>query len=395
MKKRILFVDDEPMVLQGIQRSLRSMREEWDIDFAEGGEEAQEYLAREAYDVVLTDMMMPGMDGSQLLALVKERAPETVRLVLSGHAEPGLAMKCIGLAHQCLSKPCEGAILRATISRLTDRKFALRNEQVMAIVGRLENLPSVPTTYSRMVRLMDDPDTSMDQLGALIAQDMAMTAKILQLVNSSFFGLPRRIVNPAEAASFLGLNTLKAVILAASIFGQFELRLPAGFSPSNAVAHSQRVATAAREIARSEKATSRVVDEALVAGLLHDVGKLVLASNLPGEFQRVVEIGELNLLDAEESIFGTTHAEVGGYLLGLWGLPGSIVEAARLHHRPAESEECEFSALTATHVANALVQEGERMPLDMDYLDHLGVAHRLPAWREALEALSESSAHNN
>jgi len=402
MKKRILFVDDEPMVLQGIQRMLRPMRNEWEMEFAEGGEKAKAALIATACDVVITDMMMPGVDGAAVLAFTREHSPKTIRLVLSGHAEQDLAMKCVGLAHQYLSKPCDAETLRKTVARVTDLGFAVRNERVMTLVANLKHLPSIPTVYSQIVRLLNDPDSSMDDVGALIASDMAMTAKVLQLVNSSFFGLARSVSKPSEAASFLGMETLKALALATNVFAQFEMKMPRGFSAAAASDHSQRVGTAARAIARCEQCSKSVVDQSLVAGLLHDVGKLVLASSLPDEFQRTLDHEQLDAVEAEREIFGATHAEVGGYLLGLWGLPPAVVEAISLHHAPSESGGTEFSALTAVHVANALIAEqvsvangSQPSGIDTDYLTKLGLVERLPVWRDAVDEISASPAHCN
>lgn len=394
MKKRLLFVDDEPMVLQGIQRMLRPMREEWAMDFAEGGELACERAAAADYDVVITDMMMPGMHGAQLLAHLKEKSPKTVRIVLSGHAEQHLSMKCVGVAHQYLSKPCDAATLKATVARVTDGSFAVRNERIMQLVVQLENLPSIPAIFCEIVRLLKDPETSMDEIGDLITRDMAMTAKILKIVNSSFFGLAQRVSKPADAAAYLGLDTLKALVLATNVFSQFESSSPQGCFAAQVAEHSQHVGAAARAIARAEGAPRALTDEALVAGFLHDVGNLVLATGLPEEYQRVAASAAPTAIEAEREIFGATHAEVGGYLLGLWGLPPAVVEAISLLHAPSETSNPKFSALTAVHVADALLTEASpseaETPLDLEYLTRLGLADRLPAWRDAIRELSAS-----
>lgn len=394
MKKRLLFVDDEPMVLQGIQRLLRPLRMEWEMEFAEGGAAAQTALLASPFDVVITDMMMPEIDGAAVLDFARENSPATIRLVLSGHAEQEHAMKCVGLAHQYLSKPCDAETLRKTIARVTELGFARRNERVMTLVARLKHLPSIPDIYAQIVRLLDDPDTSMEEVGAVIAGDMAMTAKILQLVNSSFFGLARSVSQPAEAVSYLGLDTLKALVLATGVFGQFETRMPYGFSAAVTASHSQRVGTAARTIAQCEQAPRAVADQALLAGLLHDVGKLVLASNLPEEYERLPDFSHLDPLEAERQVFGTTHSEVGGYLLGLWGLPPAVVEAIQLHHSPAESGATEFSALTAVHVADGLFYRRTNS-MDLGWIASLGLADRLPAWREAVNKIPASTTLAN
>lgn len=386
MKKRLLFVDDEPMVLQGIQRMLRPMRGEWEMDFAECGARACELTAATEYDVIITDMMMPGMDGAELLARVKEQSPKTVRIVLSGHAEQHLSMKCVGIAHQYLSKPCDAATLKATVSRVTEGSFAVRNQRIMQLVVQLENIPSIPAIFCEIVRLLKDPDTSMEEVGELIARDMAMTAKVLKIVNSSFFGLAQRVSKPTEAAAYLGLDTLKALVLATNVFSQFESNTSQCHLAALAAEHSQHVGAAARAIARVEGAPRAVVDEALVAGFLHDVGKLILATNLPEEFERLATSAAPTPIEAEREVFGTTHAEVGGYLLGLWGLPAAVVEAITLHHTPGATENPNFSALTAVHAADFLLSADspEAAELDLDYLTRLGLADHLPAWRDAV-----------
>lgn len=390
MKKRILFVDDEPMVLQGIQRLLRPMREEWEMDFADGGETAKNHVAEAAYDVVVTDMMMPGINGVQLLEWVKETSPRSIRLVLSGHSEQQLAIQCVGVAHQYLSKPCDADTLRSTVARVTGHSE--RNENVMALVAQLKQLPSIPAVYAEIVRLLNDPDSSIEDVGAAIGRDIAITAKVLQVVNSSFFGLAQRVSKPAEAASYLGMGTLKALVLSSGVFDQFDGKMPKNFSAFALSEHSQKVGAAARAIAKCEKMERAEVEETLVAGLLHDVGKLMLASNLPEEFERAMAVEASQRLEAEREIFGANHAEVGGYLLGLWGLPPPVVEAIALHHTPSESSTEIFCPLTAVHVANCLIAErsaattGDTAPaIDLAHLTALGLTDRLPDWRDAVE----------
>jgi HD-like signal output (HDOD) protein len=141
-----------------------------------------------------------------------------------------------------------------------------------------------------------------------------------------------------------------------------------------------------------ENQEHRVADESLMAGLLHDSGKLVLASNVQDQYAQALTLARsknVPELQAEQEIFGTTHAEVGGYLLGLWGLPDSIVGAVAFHHCPSKWLGQVFSPLTAVHVANVLEREhrdcgtGVDMPvIDYGYLSKLGLADRLPAWRD-------------
>jgi HD-like signal output (HDOD) protein/CheY-like chemotaxis protein len=396
MKKRILFVDDESLVLEGLQRILRSMRADWEMVFVQSGSKALELMAQDPFDVVISDMRMPGMNGAELLAEVLKRFPKTVRLVLSGHADRDLVMKCVGSTHQYLSKPCQPEELKAAIARAGDLDQALRDEGLRHLISRMDRLPSMPSLYVEIVDKLQDPEIGVDDIGKIVAKDMAMTAKILKLVNSAFFGLGRQISSPAEAVTYLGMDTIKSLVLSIHAFSQFATAKVGTFSIDTLWVHSQSTAGLAKEIARMEEADQKLMDEAFVAGLLHDTGKLVLASNFPEQYDQVLQAepaGTLALLTAEENTFGANHAEVGGYLLGLWGLPVPVVEAIALHHQPGLCPHPSFSPLTAVHVADALIgcqpaQAKVSVPegLDLNYLAMLGLDSRLEHWRTAADA---------
>ena len=396
MKKRILFVDDEMLVLEGLQRMLRPMRAEWDMVFVDNGPKALELMAQAPFDVVISDMRMPGMNGAELLAEVLKRFPKTVRLVLSGHADRDLVLKCVGSTHQYLSKPCRPEDLKAAVARASNLEDSLRDQGLRQLVSRLDRLPSIPALYVQIVEKLQDPEISVDEIGEIVAKDMAMTAKILKLVNSAFFGLGRQISSPGEAVSYLGMETIKSLVLSIHAFSQFASAKLGRFSIDSLWVHSQQTAGLAKEIARLEDAEHKLLDDSFVAGLLHDTGRLVLASNFPDEYDQVLQTaqtGSLALLAAEEHTFGANHAEVGGYLLGLWGLPVPVVEAIALHHHPARCPHLAFSPLTAVHAANSLVnlqQGGLESPLaeelDLMYLGKLGLDSHLEHWRAAAEA---------
>lgn len=391
MKKRILFVDDEPMVLEGLKRMLRPMREEWEMVFIDSGAKALELMEQTPFDAIVSDMRMPGMNGAELLAEVLKRSPQTVRLILSGHADGDLVLKCIGSTHQYLAKPCRPEELKAAIARAMDLRNSFRDENLRQLISRMQQVPSMPKLYMRIVEKLEDPEIGLDEIGDVIAKDIGMTAKILNLVNSSFFGLGREISKPAEAVSHLGAETIKSLVLSVHAFSQFETGEMRGFSAENLWRHSQNTAGMAKAIAQMEDAEQKVIDEAFVAGLLHDIGKLILVSNFPSEYCQVLQtgrVGTLALVTAEENTFGANHAEVGGYLLGLWGLPVPIVEAISLHHNPSHCTHKGFSPLTAVHAANAIVNFEEPPgtvfdsdTLDSKYLSLLGLDGRLDVWR--------------
>ncbi len=390
MKKRILFVDDEELVLQGLQRSLRVMRQEWDMEFLDSGHKALTRMAELPFDLVVTDMLMPGMNGVELLRQVKDRFPKTVRLILSGHAERQLVLQSVGLAHQYLAKPCEAEILKTVLVRATDPNLTMTNERLMSLIGRINCLPSVPTLYLKINEMLKDPEVSMDEIGAIIAKDIGMTAKILSLTNSAFFGLSHKVSDPAEAASYLGIDVLKSLVLSFHVFSQFEKAGKAECALDRLRNHSLVVSGMAEAIMQAENASRASAKESFTSGILHDIGKLVLMMNFPGEMNRVAELmlaGSMGVSEAECEVFGSSHDRVGGYLLGLWGLPSVVVEAVSLHHSPSSAVHSKFGALTAVHVADFFAHQYVSSPrpvpsprLDRDYLAALSLEDRLPKW---------------
>jgi len=396
--RRVLFVDDEPRILEGLRRSLRSMRHEWWMECDTGGAEALETMKGEPFDIVVADMKMPGMDGADLLTEVKRLYPQTVRIILSGHSERNLILKSIGATHQYLSKPCDADILKQTIQRADALRALLGNESIKGLVSRMNSLPSLPALFQQIVAEIQKPNVSLESIGEVIARDIAMSAKILQLVNSAYFGLRNRIYNVGRAVTHLGLETINALVLGVGVFSQYdEMSIP-GFSMDSLWRHSMRSAAFARAVAQAglEK---NVADEAFSVGMLHDVGKLVLAAGVPEQYGRILERVKqdgLPVCQAENEVLEATHAEIGAYLIGLWGLPDSMVEAIAYHPRPIECAMAEFGVLTIVHVASGLAREldeavdnASSTTIDLEYLRKLGLEDHLPVWREACREVLE------
>lgn len=388
MKVKILFVDDEPMVLQGLQRVLRPMRNEWETAFANSGPEALEKLSREPFDVIVSDMRMPGMDGGQLLTGVKKRYPHMVRIILSGQSDKSLVMKTVKPAHQYLAKPCDDATLKACLERARLVQGMLVEESLKGLISQIDTIPSLPALYLEILHELEKEDASIKVIGGIISRDIGMTAKILQLVNSAFFGFRRHISSPAEAAELLGLETIKVLVLSVEIFSQLDQNKLRGLSVESLWNHSMTTGVFAKTIAIQEKLGQALVEDAFMAGVLHDAGKLVLAANLPDKYQQVLTLAQNGwaVYEAERQVLGVTHAEVGGYLLALWGLPQEIIEAISFHHEPSKQQTRELGCLTAVHVANLLAhntwEETEECcgGLDTAYLNDLQEQNRLAFW---------------
>jgi|SRR5579871_320137 len=390
--KKILFVDDEPNVLDGLRRLLHPMRHEWQVAFATSGAEALEMLAGEPFDVIVSDMRMPGMNGVELLTEVKRRHPHLVRIMLSGHADQEDLLRSVGPTHQFLSKPCDTETLKATVARACALRSLLANERLHKLITRMDMLPSPVFVYTQILEAIQAPDASARKIGEMVARDIGLTAKILQMVNSAFFGIPRRVSDPVQAVCLLGLDVIQSLVLSIHVFSRFDQdKVPPEFVEA-IWRHSMTVGKLARRFAATRSTDRHALDEAFTAGMLHDVGKLALAANLGGSYRQLLEIAhqqQITAVRVEAAALGATHAEVGAYLMGLWGLPDSIVEALAFHHSPSESPQRLFGPLAVVHVADCLVAEIQPedsvtagSALDTDYLAALGLADTIPAWRE-------------
>jgi HD-like signal output (HDOD) protein len=387
---RILLVDDEPQALQELYEGLRRLRPDWILEFADGGGRALQRLAHKTYDVVVSDFVMPRMSGLELLTKVGERYPRAVRVILSGYAEWKTGLQLMGPAHQYLAKPCDAASLEEVVARSLRLRNLLASETLQRIAGQAHALPSIPALYFELLRELGSKDPSADRIGAIISRDPSMTAKILKLANSAFFGFKHRMANPTEAVIYLGATTIQSLVLSHQIFSLFEPVTVESFSVERLWEHSWKTGTIARRIAERENLSAESVDHALAAGLLHDVGKLLLATRFAPQFHDAICLQQkcrLPLWQAEHEVFFASHADVGGYLLGLWGLPDPVVESVVCHHLPARSLISEFNPILAVYAANLITQDPpleQWPPVDaenQEFLKHFNMPRRLEEWR--------------
>jgi len=330
-QRSILFVDDEPALLDGLRRSLRAERECWTMRFATGGAQALELLGAVPADVVVADMRMPGMDGLSLLTAVKAGWPNAARIVLSGYADLAAVAQASAVAHQYLLKPCDGATLRGVLERTLALQAAMEDPALRRMVGGLGSLPAAPQVYHQLTMALGNPDVTVKALARIVQQDASLAARVLQFVNSAYYGLARRVSGIEQAVAYLGLNTLRHLTLTIEVQRSFSTGEVAPVAFEAFERHGALTARIARRIA-GDPVRGEV---AFAAGLLHDAGKLVLASRVPEAYAEVLACAERDgrpHAELERERLGADHASLGGYLLGLWGLPHAIVEAVAFHH---------------------------------------------------------------
>jgi len=390
--KRILFVDDEVSILDGLRRMLRPMRHEWEMSFAPGAEAALSMLEAGPFDVIVTDMRMPDVDGASLLEILRERYPSMLRIILSGYTELQASLRAVPVAHQFLLKPCDAGLLRDAIARATRLGAVLNSRMLTSLVGALRDLPSQPRVLAELKLALSRPNVSVDRITRVAGQDVAVSAKLLQLVNSAFFGLAREVTDLKTAVSCLGTAVLHDLVLTLDVFRPFQ---PNEFVSESYLEkfheHARLTARIAAAIAQEEHLPASVV----LAAWLHDVGKLVIAERTPEHFARVLAQAEGErrpLFEVEEQLTQISHADVGGYLLSLWGLPYSLVAAAAHHHHPQRAPQNGLDSTTVVYAANLLATERDgagdaSVSFDMEYLALCGAADHLEGWRRLADEL--------
>jgi putative nucleotidyltransferase with HDIG domain len=389
-KASILFVDDDPNILSGLRRMMHPFREEYEMLFANGGQEALEMMGRKPSDIVISDMRMPGMNGAELLHKIYDQYPGTIRFILSGHSDRELIMQSVGFAHQYLAKPCDTETLRSSINRSLALQNLLGNPYLHKCIADIKSLPTPPPLYEALIFELQSDEVSVKSIGEIISRDIGMTAKLLQIVNSAFFGLPTHVEDAVRAVNLLGLDTVRALVLTVGIFEQSKVPPMQSMSVDSIYQHSLSVGTAAKRLAKAIGLDQKQADETLMAGMMHDIGQLVCLIHLRQELKEVLEVTrqkQLALHRAEIQIIGVSHADIGAHLLSLWGLPTTIVEAVAFHHNPTDHIYPKASALTAVHLANAFMHQIANNDnidchLDIDYVSKLGLADRLPELRD-------------
>lgn len=391
--KVILFVDDEPNILSGLKRMLRVLHKQMDLHFVESGKDALDFMAETPIDVIVTDMRMPSMDGATLLKHVQQQYPQVLRIILSGHADRDAIFKTVGVAHQYLAKPTSAEALKKVLIRICSMQDIQSNISLKKLVAKIGNLPSIPSVYKELEEKLQSGEYSIDDIAPIIEKDLAMSAKILQLVNSSFFGLFKNIESPSKAVALLGLETIRSLVLNVKIFSKLTSDKQQHCNTIEQIwQHSLGVAVFAKTICKFENQETQTTNNAFIAGMLHDIGKLLFITSDEVDYQRILDLKQKKQCPthiAEKELLQFDHAEVGGYLTGLWGIDNQIVEAIIYHHRIAAYPSPSFSPALAVHVADYIyniLDEQENVIIskpDMNYLHRAGIdTDRINHWKE-------------
>lgn len=357
--KRVLFVDDNETVLNTYRNVFSRKKDEWQCFFAIDVMDAIDILAYAEIDIIISDLDMPLYNGAQLLTYVQGRFPGITRIIFSGSHDVKQNMQTVNCAHRFISKPHTIADIEAVIEQIYHLYRTLIDAKTRYILNGITNLPALPSVYYEIIEEFSKEDYSLSVIAELISSDIGLTVEILKMVNSAYFGLNETISSAHQAVTLLGGEIVKGLILTAHISRSFTLEEQT-FSIETWEDHSLLTGIFCKAIAEYENMSKDQTELAFVCGILHDVGRIILATAFPEKYQKVVEISTATkrpLEEVEKEVIGATHSTVGAYLLGLWGLPNTLVESVATHHTPSKFHGEERDFVQILHLADLFTYE--------------------------------------
>lgn len=397
MKKNILLVDEDILILKALKRSLRLFNDQWTVSYAQNPPEALEKLEQGSIDVLITEVHLTTTDGERFLRSFLTRHPNAARIILTGYTAADAIFKFAGLAHQLLAKPWSDQALIETIQRADLISKMLSDQKLKRTLNLIENFPSIPSVYLELSQKLKGGEPSLQEIGEIIIRDPSLVIKLLQIVNSPYYGLPMPVTDPQKAVALLGLDVVKGFVLTSGLFNQYEKKKIAYFKIDALWQHSLKTANIVRQIAKNEKLGKEISEASFIASLLHDVGKIIVASNFPDEFKEICSRSELEntpFWHVEQQILGATHAEIGAYILGLWGLPLAVIKAVHEHHQPDLNGHAEIDQITLLHIANAIEKtavnsQGQGfVDISAEYIAHLHLNESITKWQQQIMAIA-------
>ena len=396
MKRSIYIVDDQPEVLDVAVAIVRAMLPESIVTGFNDPLQALEAIKVNRPDLILSDQIMPGMPGSQLLEEARVASPASLRIIMSGFV-PLDKLTEITSAHQYVAKPFDALQLK----RLLERTFAahdhVKDKQLQKVVTSIRSLPSLPQVHHKLLTELNSVEGASESIGQIVAQDAGLSAKVLQLANSPLFGRAYLVTSPEEAVFCLGTSMIAAVVLSQSLFKHYQATARPEFCLEKIWSHCWETAALAQCYAREEALPRQQREEVFLAGLLHETGRLILIDNFPAQFKGACDAARQAgspLGPRLRDIFQAAPSKIAAYLLDLWGLPKSVVTSVSLVENPEEENATEFTAATALYIADQISSRGtppDSFPPEewnTAYLRSVGCSDDIKQWSRGEGGLS-------
>ncbi len=381
---RIVFVDDEQRILDGLRRQLHAHRDRWDMRFALSGAEALRMLAAQPADIVVSDMRMPGMTGGELLQEVHRLHPSTTRIILSGQTDQADLLRDLVCIHQYLQKPCEPPQLYNAIERTFTLSRRLHQPRLRLAANRVRGLPPGSESYHALIAELSKEDSSVAGAAQIVSRDPALTVKVMQLVNSAFFGIPRKISSAHDAVSLLGLKTLHAIVVAGRLFEIVDDPHADRARLARLWATSFQISESAARLARLDGASPAAQQHARLAGLLSLIGRAILMTADPTGHAEIVTASHKSgrtIDSCEQEAYGASQDDVTAYAMGLWAFSDELVEATAYQSAPSRLPlPRPRHPAGYVHLARHLLEAGacgEHIALDTEFVNSQGLGRLL------------------
>jgi HD-like signal output (HDOD) protein len=400
MKKCIYVVDDQAAVLEMAVLIIRTVDPEWEVTGFKNPSDALSAVRTRAPDLVLSDQVMPEMDGSELLEQIRAISPTTIRIIVSG-CVPLNKLAFITSAHHYIAKPFDTMKLRETIRRGFAAQERMADKDMQAVATSLRSIPSLPQVYHALTQALQSDRNASSTIAGLLAEDPGMTAKVLHLANSPLFGQNSIITTPFDAVMCLGTEMIMAVVLSQSLFSHYESLVSEKIDMGKVWNHCWQTASLAQQICREMKLSRARGEEAFLSGLLHETGRFILVDNFPDRFQAACQRASRTkspLAPRLKEEFRTAPAHLTAYVLELWGMPANVIGAIASLDAPADGQAGEFTIASALYVADG-VSSRQSPPdtfppeeWDREYLKAIGCLENIPAWEKLSTGPQANSA---
>lgn len=368
--------------------------EEWAIEHVINCNEVDSLLSKNEFDVVVAVVNDDVELIINLFSELKKTNPKILRFVLTNQVSERKVINALDAISAYFNQEIKALELYSSLERNLMIEDIVNAEKFLSSHGISDSLPSMPSLYADLIELLNTEEASIKEISALMKRDPAMTTKLIQLVNSSFFGLRRAIVSAEDAAVMIGIEPIKALVLSEQSFKLFKNRKIPSTYVQRLWNHSTMVAAFSRCIARYEGADKYDADTAFTAGMIHDIGKLIMLEYLPDdclEYAGALTEDTYESLDVERMVFGTTHPNVAGLLLSKWGFTNNLLEPVIFHHKPLWLHK-EFSPLQAVFAADCFYHEffghgDESSRLGTVYNDCHSIQNKAHKWKDACHSL--------
>lgn len=391
MGKRVLFVDDTESILFGYRKFCDKLFDDsWRFYFVNDGAEAIDIIESYEIDMVVSDLDMPFYDGVHLMDYLVAKAPSIIRVIVSGTTSLDKRQAVVKSAHQFFAKPAIPTALKDMFHRAIYLDTLLVSKKARDFVVGLGALPALPTVFHELQQECESRDFSLSSCGKIVAKDVALSANILKVVNSSFFDLPNRVTRPEQAVILLGVTLIKALIVQNYFHDLFGNTGNAPLTHEHLTEKAYAFAALAKKIAFRQQENSRRQDIVYVTALLHNIGELIFNYMEPEKYQRVLAESKeegVPTYDVEHRYFSCSHADVGAYLLGLWGFEQEILECVVAHHTPAKSHRKSHDLLDYIYGTEYLLACDDEYELSVlesgrEYVEIRDLLPKFKEWRE-------------